>query len=106
MNDFKSIQFGAGIQSKDFHSLIPFEALTSRWVAKQFCERTSGEDRLCAWVVFDGEVEDTPDFGRWPELLVATPGHLFHLMTQGRLNLRRATSIVVDETLFHDPAAS
>ena len=72
MNDFKSIQFGAGIQSKDFHSLIPFEALTSRWVAKQFCERTSGEDHLRAWTVFDGEVEDTPDLGGGPSCCLQT----------------------------------
>ena len=26
-------------------------------VAKQFCERTSGEDHLRAWTVFDGEVD-------------------------------------------------
>ena len=35
-------------------------------VAKQFCERTSGEDHLRAWTVFDGEVEDTPDLGVGP----------------------------------------
>jgi len=86
--------------------LVPTRELARQTlaVAQGFCERTRGRDTLRARGVFGGvdaslhePAEGAPDFGRWPELLIATPGRLRDLLQQQRLSLERTTYIVVDE---------
>jgi len=87
-------------------ALVPTRELAqqTRGVAERFCERTRGEDTLRVGAVFGGvdaslhlPAEAAPDHGRWPELLVATPGRLLGLARGGKLSLRRASYVVVDE---------
>jgi len=73
-------------------------------VATRFFQRTSGEDALRAAAVFGGvdpasllPSNGAPDFGRWSELLVATPGRLLELMKRLWINLDRTTYVVLDE---------
>mmetsp|Transcript_11396 Transcript_11396/g.21539 ORF Transcript_11396/g.21539 Transcript_11396/m.21539 type:complete len:697 (-) Transcript_11396:8-2098(-) len=74
-------------------------------VAKQFCSRTKGEDLLRAGVIFGGvpaelqaPLQGAPDFGRWPEVLVATPGRLWELMTKRCwISAKRMSYVVLDE---------
>eukprot|EP00747_Dinoflagellata_sp_TGD_P208313 gnl/TRDRNA2_/TRDRNA2_81816_c0_seq1.p1 gnl/TRDRNA2_/TRDRNA2_81816_c0~~gnl/TRDRNA2_/TRDRNA2_81816_c0_seq1.p1 ORF type:complete len:651 (+),score=87.71 gnl/TRDRNA2_/TRDRNA2_81816_c0_seq1:84-2036(+) len=73
-------------------------------VAQKFCSRTSGEDTLRSRAVFGGvdpkmqvPSESEPDNGRWPELLVATPGRLLDLVRRQWLNLERTSYVVLDE---------
>eukprot|EP00928_Gymnodinium_smaydae_P038433 TRINITY_DN26519_c0_g10_i1.p1 TRINITY_DN26519_c0_g10~~TRINITY_DN26519_c0_g10_i1.p1 ORF type:complete len:663 (-),score=69.06 TRINITY_DN26519_c0_g10_i1:141-2129(-) len=87
--------------------LVPTRELAQQTlaVAARFIERTAGgPDVLRVRAVFGGvdssiqlPSADEPDRGRWPELLVATPGRLLSLIHEGHLNLKRASYIVVDE---------
>ncbi|CAJ1353012.1 unnamed protein product [Effrenium voratum] len=80
-------------------------AMQTHSVAQQFCSRTRGEDRLRAGVVFGGiaaemqtPAEREPDFGCWPEVLVATPGRLFELISMKRwISAKRISYVVLDE---------
>merc|ERR1719387_3019199 len=73
-------------------------------VALQFCSRTAGRDTLRAGVIFGGVSPDgqypgkeAPDYGRWPELLVATPGRLLQMLRLGWLSPARISYVVFDE---------
>ena len=74
-------------------------------VAQQFCCRTKGEDLLRAGVVYGGvaadlqtPLEGAPDYGRWQEILVATPGRLWELMTKKCwISAKRMSYVVLDE---------
>ena len=74
-------------------------------VAQQFCSRTKGEDLIRAGVIFGGVAADSqtplkgaPDFGRWQEILVATPGRLWELMTKKCwISAKRMSYVVLDE---------
>eukprot|EP00401_Gymnodinium_catenatum_P063821 CAMPEP_0117569626 /NCGR_PEP_ID=MMETSP0784-20121206/58759_1 /TAXON_ID=39447 /ORGANISM="" /LENGTH=640 /DNA_ID=CAMNT_0005367613 /DNA_START=14 /DNA_END=1933 /DNA_ORIENTATION=+ len=73
-------------------------------VASRFFERTNGDDLLRAGAVFGGvdpsrqvPAKDAPDYGRWPELLVATPGRLLDLLRRRWISMRRVSYVVLDE---------
>lgn len=74
-------------------------------VARRFCERTSGEDTLRVGAAFGGvdpklqvPSEEAPDLGRWPEILIATPGRLLDLLVKRRwLSAQRISYVVLDE---------
>eukprot|EP00927_Polykrikos_kofoidii_P049105 TRINITY_DN43231_c0_g1_i1.p1 TRINITY_DN43231_c0_g1~~TRINITY_DN43231_c0_g1_i1.p1 ORF type:complete len:734 (+),score=116.46 TRINITY_DN43231_c0_g1_i1:62-2203(+) len=73
-------------------------------VAEHFFNRTEGDDRLRASAVFGGAdvrsqlpQKGAPDFGRWPELLVATPGRLLELLHRRLIDPCRITYVVLDE---------
>jgi len=74
-------------------------------IAARFFQRTTGEDTLRVGAVYGGvdpslqmPAEDVPDFGRWPELLIATPGRLLELLVRRRcLSPRRISYVVFDE---------
>ncbi|CAE7738981.1 DBP2 [Symbiodinium sp. CCMP2592] len=80
-------------------------AVQTHGVAQQFCNRTKGEDLLRAGVIYGGQaaelqtpLEGAPDFGRWPEILVATPGRLWELMTKKCwISAKRMSYVVLDE---------
>lgn len=86
--------------------LVPTRELAQQThaVAARFCERTAGEDTLRTGVAFGGvhldlntPTQGYPDEGRWPELLVATPGRLLRLIRSKCLSLSRTSYVVVDE---------
>lgn len=74
-------------------------------VAQRFCERTSGEDKLRSGAVWGGihpslqvPSREAPDFSRWPEMLVATPGRLLELLARRRwMSAKRISYVVLDE---------
>ncbi|CAK9093792.1 unnamed protein product [Durusdinium trenchii] len=74
-------------------------------VAQQFCTRTSGEDLIRAGLCFGGvaaqqqtPLVEAPDFGRWPEILVATPGRLLELISVKKwISAKRMSYVVLDE---------
>lgn len=73
-------------------------------VAERIFERTQGEDKLRASAVYGGvdprfqlPASGAPDFGRWPELLVATPGRLLDLFRRCWISPRRVSYVVLDE---------
>jgi len=73
-------------------------------VAAHFCARTIGEDKLRASAIFGGvspvsqlPSEQAPDFGRWAELLVATPGRTLDLLVRKWLDASRISYVVFDE---------
>lgn len=74
-------------------------------VTRRFCERTEGDDTLRAGAVYGGvdpisqtPDDDAPDFGRWPELLIATPGRFVDLLNDRCwINPQRITYVVLDE---------
>eukprot|EP00931_Biecheleriopsis_adriatica_P117110 TRINITY_DN9265_c0_g1_i1.p1 TRINITY_DN9265_c0_g1~~TRINITY_DN9265_c0_g1_i1.p1 ORF type:complete len:723 (-),score=147.39 TRINITY_DN9265_c0_g1_i1:7-1893(-) len=80
-------------------------ALQTHSLAVQFCARTSGEDTLRAGVVHGGVAADSqvpvpgaPDFGRWQEILVATPGRVLDLIMKRRwMSAKRISYVVLDE---------
>lgn len=79
-------------------------ALQTLAVATRFFERTAGKDDLRTGAVYGGVTansqmpsEGAPDLGRWPELLVATPGRLWDLLHRGQLNAKRVSYFVLDE---------
>ena len=71
----------------------------------RFCSRTSGEDLLRCGCVFGGvaasqqaPLASAPDLGRWPEILVATPGRLLELIAVRRwISAKRISYVVLDE---------
>eukprot|EP00929_Paragymnodinium_shiwhaense_P102417 TRINITY_DN65604_c0_g1_i1.p1 TRINITY_DN65604_c0_g1~~TRINITY_DN65604_c0_g1_i1.p1 ORF type:complete len:715 (+),score=91.09 TRINITY_DN65604_c0_g1_i1:71-2146(+) len=73
-------------------------------VARTFLSRTSGNDRLRAGCIFGGVSASIqvprrgePDYGRWPELLVATPGRLLDLFRRQAIYPSRVSYFVLDE---------
>lgn len=74
-------------------------------IADRFCKRTSGEDTIRVGAVYGGidasmqvPEDGAPDFGRWPELLIATPGRLWELLSRRRwIQPQRISYVVLDE---------
>lgn len=73
-------------------------------IAAHFCARTSGEDALRTTAIYGGvsllsqlPSEQAPDLGRWPELLVATPGRTLDMLAREWLDASRMSYVVLDE---------
>jgi len=76
-------------------------------VTARFCERTEGDDAIRAGAVFGGvspsvqvPTRGAPDYGRWAEILIATPGRVLDLISRQWLNPRRISYVVLDEADF------